>query len=179
MISRERQCSISRAVSICRDTDLREVSASEARTSDDVEAVRDLILEYADWLGVDLCFQDFDVEMADLAAVYAPPAGRLYLVRADGEPAGCIGLRPLAAAGEAEVKRLYVRAPYRGHGIARLLVARIIGDARDAGYRMLRLDTLRPRMPEADALYRSFGFVQTPPYYHNPYEGVVFYALEL
>lgn len=158
---------------------MAEIAVTEARTPDDVEAVRDLILEYAAWLGVDLCFQDFDAEKADLAKVYASPAGRLYLVRVDGEPAGCIGLRPLSTDGEAEVKRLYVRAPYRGHGIGRSLVARIISDARDAGHRLLRLDTLRPRMPEADALYRGFGFVETPPYYHNPYEGVAFYALEL
>jgi GNAT superfamily N-acetyltransferase len=100
-------------------------------------------------------------------------------VRVDGEPAACIGLKPIAAAGEAEVKRLYVRPAYRGHGIARALVTRIIEDARAAGYRTLRLDTLAPRMPEAEALYRSFGFGLTPPYYYNPYEGVVFYALDL
>ena len=158
---------------------MTEITTSEALTPDDVEAVRQLILEYAAWLGVDLCFQDFDTEMADLAAAYAPPAGRLYLVRADGAPAACIGLKPLAVSGEAEIKRLYVRPACRGHGIARALVSRIIEDARTAGYRTLRLDTWPPRMPEAEALYRSFGFSLTPPYYHNPYEGVVFYALNL
>ena len=156
-----------------------EITTSEARSVEDLEAVRTLILEYAAWLDVDLCFQNFDAEMADLAAVYAPPAGRLYLVRADGEPAACIGLKPLAKPGEAEVKRLFVRPSHRGRGIAGALVTRIIEDARAAGYSTLRLDTLPPRMPEADELYRSFGFVQTPPYYHNPYEGIVFYALEL
>jgi carbonic anhydrase len=162
-----------------RESPVVEIATSEVRSPDDVETVRELILEYADWLDVDLCFQDFDAEMADLAATYAPPAGQLYLVRVDGEPAACIGLKPIAAAGEAEVKRLYVRPAYRGHGIARALVTRIIEDARAAGYRTLRLDTLAPRMPEAEALYRSFGFGLTPPYYYNPYEGVVFYALDL
>lgn len=152
---------------------------AEARTAEDVAAVRELILEYAAWLDVDLCFQNFDAEMADLASAYAPPAGRLYLARADGTPAACVGLRPLAAAGEAEVKRLYVRPGCRGHGIGRALVARTVADARAIGYRRLRLDTLPARMPEADALYRGFGFVPTPPYYQNPYEGVVFYALDL
>ncbi len=152
---------------------------TEVRTPEDIAAVRRLILEYAAWLNVDLCFQNYDAEMADLAAAYAPPAGRLYLVRAGGAPAACVGLRPLAAEGEAEVKRLYVRPAFRRHGIARSLVKRVIGDAQAIGYRTLRLDTLPPRMPEADALYRSFGFQPTPPYYDNPYEGVVFYALEL
>jgi len=154
-------------------------ATEEAQTPEDIAAVRALVLEYAAWLDVDLCFQNFDAEMADLAAAYAPPSSRLYLVRVAGEPAACIGLRPLAAVGEAEVKRLYVRPAFRGRGIARALVARTIADARAIGYRMLRLDTLPPRMPEADALYRSFGFVATPPYYRNPYEGVVFYALKL
>jgi len=156
-----------------------EIVASEARTREDIDAVRDLIVEYAAWLDLDLCFQNYDAEIADLAAAYGAPAGRLYLVRSNGTPAACIALRPLAVDGEAEVKRLYVRPAYRGHGIARMLVQRIIADARTIGYRTLRLDTLPPRMPEADALYRSFGFQPTPPYYDNPYEGVVFYVLEL
>lgn len=152
---------------------------TEAQTPEDIEAVRSLIREYAAWLDIDLCFQNYDTEMADLAAAYAPPEGRLYLVRADRAPAACIALRPLDAEGEAEIKRLYVRPAHRGHGIARALVKRIIADARAIGYRTLRLDTLPPRMPEADALYRSFGFQPTAPYYRNPYHGVVFYALEL
>lgn len=162
-----------------RKTAAPEIATLEARASEDIEAVRDLIVEYAAWLDIDLCFQNYDAEIADLAAAYGAPAGRLYLVRADRSPAACIALRPLAIEGEAELKRLYVRPAYRGQGIARMLVQRGIADARTIGYRILRLDTLPPRMSEADALYRSFGFQPTPPYYDNPYEGVVFYGLEL
>lgn len=151
-----------------------------AATSDaDYAAARTLILEYAEWLGVDLEFQDFDGEIGDLPGLYGAPAGRLFLAFGGDVPAACVGLRRLPAIGEAEMKRLFVRPAFRGRGLARRLVRRVISTARDLGYRTLRLDTWPPRMAQADAMYRRLGFVSTPSYYHNPYPGVIFYALPL
>jgi GNAT superfamily N-acetyltransferase len=155
-------------------SDLR-IAASPA----DYAVARTLILEYADWLGVDLDFQGFDEEIGDLAGVYGPPAGRLFLAFDGAAPIGCVGLRPLAAEGEAEMKRLFVRPEFRGRGVARRLVRAVIEAAKQIGFCTLRLDTWPPRMAQADAMYRRLGFFPTPPYYNNPVMEVVFYALAL
>ena len=155
------------------------ITIETATAPDAFAAGRMLIQEYADWLAVDLCFQDYDEELANLETVYGPPDGRFFLARAGGRPAGCIGLRKMAAPGEGEVKRLYVRPDYRGLGLGRTLMQRTIEAAREIGYRCLRFDTLPPRMPEAQAMYRRLGCVETPPYYHNPVPGVVFMRLDL
>jgi GNAT superfamily N-acetyltransferase len=138
-----------------------------------------LIQEYADWLEVDLCFQDYDAELAGLETYYGPPTGRLYLAKVDGTAAGCMAVRALPVAGEGELKRLYVRPDCRGLGLARLLMERTIAAGREIGYRLLRFDTWPERMPEPQAMYRRFGFVETPPYYNNPVKGVIFMKLDL
>jgi GNAT superfamily N-acetyltransferase len=144
----------------------------------DVEAVRELFLEYADALGVDLCFQGFDRELEELPGSYAPPAGMLLLARApDGEPVGCVGLHALAG-DTCEMKRLYVRPFHRGEGLGRELAERVIEAARSRGYRALCLDTL-PSMVEAAPLYASLGFREIAPYYENPVPGARFLELEL
>jgi GNAT superfamily N-acetyltransferase len=150
-----------------------------AATPEAFATARGLIQEYADWLGVDLCFQNYDEELANLESVYGPPAGRLYLAMNGGEAAGCIGLRALDAPGEGEIKRLYVRPAGRGMGLGKLLVEHAIGAARQIGYGVLRFDTWPSRMPEAQAMYRRLGCVETPPYYHNPVPGIVFMRLDL
>jgi carbonic anhydrase len=155
------------------------ITIETAAAADAFAAGRALIREYADWLAVDLCFQGYDEELANLETVYGAPDGRFFLARVDGEPAGCIGLRKMAAAGEGEVKRLYVRPDCRDLGLGRTLMQRTIEAAREIGYRCLRFDTLPPRMPEAQAMYRRLGCVETPPYYHNPVPGVVFMRLDL
>jgi ribosomal protein S18 acetylase RimI-like enzyme len=144
---------------------------------DEVLMVRCLFEEYAASLGVDLCFQGFEKELAGLPGGYAPPQGRLLLALQDGQTAGCVALRALDP-GVCEMKRLYVRPDFRSHGIGRVLVDRIIQGARQAGYRHMRLDTL-PSMAAALVLYRRLGFQEIEPYYKNPVKGAVFLELQL
>lgn len=149
-----------------------------AHMTERLAAVRELFTEYQQWLGFSLCFQGFDAELAGLPGKYAPPAGRLYLAEHDGALAGCIALRPMVEEGFCEMKRLFVREAFRGHGIGRRLAERIVADARGLGYRAMRLDTLQ-RMESARSLYASLGFAAVPAYYDNPMEEVVYMELAL
>ena len=148
-----------------------------ARSDAEIAACRELFIEYQRGLGVSLCFQDFDAELAALPGDYAPPKGRLYLALARGRPAGCVALRPLFHR-DAEMKRLFVRPVHRGSGLGRTLALRIIEDARALGYDFLKLDTL-PNMKAAQRMYERLGFVDTAAYNDNPVGGVRFMALEL
>lgn len=151
---------------------------SRAESADDVDAVRELFRDYQETLGVDLGFQGFDRELAELPGSYAPPRGLLLLARRDdGEPVGCVALQELAP-DVCEMKRLYVRPSHRGDGLGRELVDAVIDAAREHGYRSMRLDTL-PSMVEAAPLYASFGFSEIEPYYDNPVAGARFLELEL
>jgi putative acetyltransferase len=149
----------------------------EATSPAQVEACRELFIEYQRGLGVSLCFQGFDAELAGLPGDYAPPRGRLYLALAAGRPAGCVALRPLFHR-DAEMKRLYVRPAHRGSGLGRLLANRVIDDARALGYEALKLDTL-PRMKAAQRMYERLGFRDTAAYNDNPVAGVRFMSLDL
>lgn len=150
----------------------------DATDPDDVAAARRLFGAYADWLAVDLCFQDFEGELATLPGAYAPPRGRLLLARVGGEAAGCVALRPLEP-GICEMKRLWVEPGFAGFGLGRELAEAIIQAARAAGYERMRLDTMPARMPAAQHLYGALGFVAIAPYYHNPLDGVVMLELAL
>ncbi len=149
-----------------------------AATSEQIGIVRDLFVEYQQWLNFSLCFQGFDKELAELPGKYAPPLGRLYLAECDGAVAGCIALRPMEEPGICEMKRLYVRDEFRGRGIGKYLTKTILSDAKEIGYTAMRLDTLE-RMETARSLYRNLGFNTIPAYYHNPLDEVVYMELPL
>ena len=157
---------------------LSDTSLTDAASPQELDTARRLFRAYAEWLAVDLCFQGFEQEVAGLPGRYAPPAGRLLLAKVAGEAAGCVGLRPLAP-GICEMKRLWVEPGFGGRGLGRALAEASIAAARAIGYRRMRLDTLPERMPAAQHLYRSLGFVEIPPYYHNPLPGVMMLELQL
>ncbi len=148
-----------------------------AEGAGDLGRVRELFLEYAATLDFDLSFQGFDRELAALPGAYGPPGGRLFLASVDGRLAGGVGLRPLDR-DISEMKRLYVRPEFQGLRLGRCLAQATIKAARGIGYRHMRLDTIA-NMRAAQALYRSLGFAEIPPYYDNPIEGTVYFELKL
>lgn len=152
-----------------------------ALSQGEVATARALFREYADALGVDLCFQGFEQELRELPGKYAPPAGRLLLAIeiVDGmdTPAGCGALRPLDA-GICEMKRLYVRRAFRGCGTGRVLAEALVAAAQEIGYHAMRLDTM-PAMHEAQGLYAAMGFREIGAYRNNPVPGSRFLELNL
>jgi ribosomal protein S18 acetylase RimI-like enzyme len=137
-----------------------------------------LFREYEKWLNVSLCFQGFEEEVNTLPGKYAPPDGRLYIVKSDDIYCGCIGLRKNED-GICEMKRLYLNEKTRGKGIGNTLVAKIIQDAKSIGYKKMRLDTIKEKMPKAVEIYTKYGFIEIKPYYHNPNPHTLFMELDL
>jgi GNAT superfamily N-acetyltransferase len=154
------------------------VSFSQARSAEQVAHARELFHEYAQSIGFSLCFQNFDKELAGLPGKYAPPEGRLLLAEYEGQVAGCVALRKFED-GICEMKRLFLRPAFRGKGLGRVLAQKIIAEAREIGYRRMRLDTVQPIMNDAIAMYRRLGFVEIPAYCVNPEPGVLYMELEL
>jgi ribosomal protein S18 acetylase RimI-like enzyme len=151
------------------------VRLDRAASAADLESIRELFLEYADSLGVDLNYQGFDREVRELPGDYAPPSGLLLLARRDDDVVGCVGVRPLDER-TAEMKRLYVRPSGRGLGLGRTLAEAAIAFAREAGFERMRLDTL-PQMERAQELYRALGFVAIEPYRFSAVPGTVYLEL--
>jgi putative acetyltransferase len=149
----------------------------EARGAHALATTRQLFEEYQRVLGISLDFQGFAEELRGLPGAYAAPRGALLIAHSDGEPAGCIAMRPCAT-DEAEIKRLYVRPTWRGMGLAERLVEAVEARARDAGYRALRLDTLASMAP-AMRLYERLGFVETPAYHAAILPGMRFFRKPL
>jgi ribosomal protein S18 acetylase RimI-like enzyme len=144
-----------------------------ARTADDLDAARQLFREYVAALDFDLDFQDFEREMQTLPGPYAPPDGAILLAETDDEPVGVVAVQPLDEDGVCEMKRLYVHPAYRQQSVGRRLTEAILDVARDLGYETMRLDTVAS-MTAARALYRSLGFEECAPYYHNPLDDAVY-----
>jgi ribosomal protein S18 acetylase RimI-like enzyme len=157
------------------------IKLSVPRSPDEINEIRKIFREYAEDLGVDLCFQHFDEELARLPGEYAAPRGALLSAVVDGELAGCCALRPLDTAdypNAAEMKRLFVRPAYRGIGLGRQLAEAALDAARQGGYGCVLLDTLSD-MEAARALYEDLGFEDIPPYYHNPIAGAHYLKVDL
>ncbi len=149
--------------------------------ADALEAARALFREYAGSLAVDLSFQDFEAELADLPGDYAEPRGALLLALVDGQLAGCCALRPLDNVdypNASEMKRLYVRKPFRRFGLGRQIAEAILDAARRAGYGCVLLDTLDD-MEAARALYEDLGFEEIPPYYQSPVVGAHYLKVDI
>jgi putative acetyltransferase len=146
-----------------------------------IDAAREIFIEYADSLGIDLGFQGFDEEIRLLPRGYLPPEGALLLAMVDGDVAGCAAMRPLTDvdyANACEMKRLYVRRPFRKFGLGRALAQSVMDIAASTGYSTMLLDTL-VEMEAARELYASLGFVEVPPYYYNPLPGAHYFKADL
>ena len=148
-----------------------------AESQSDFDISRLLFLEYAETLGFSLCFQGFDEELENLPGKYATPKGCILLAWDKLDCGGCVGLRPLNDT-VCEMKRLYIKPAYRGTGLGRLLAEKILKFANESNYSKIVLDTLSS-MDSAQGLYRSLGFAETDPYYHNPHPDVVFFEKKL
>lgn len=142
-----------------------------------IDEIKELFAEYTDMLGIDLTFQDYEKEIDTLPAKYALPKGRLYIALYDNAPVGCIALRPVDEK-YCEMKRLFVKPPFRGLKIGKLLIDTVIAEAKRMQYEYMVLDTLTS-LDRALFLYKSLGFCEFEPYYHNPIQGVVYLRLDL
>ena len=143
-----------------------------------VAQARELFLEYAQSLGMNLCFQNFEEELAGLPGHYAPPDGRLLLAEYETQLAGCVALHKWEN-GVCEMKRLYLRPQFRARGLGRALAEHIIAEARQIGYERMRLDTVEPIMKDAVGMYRKLGFKEIATYRLNPIAGAMYMELEL
>ena len=148
-----------------------------ANTDELIAQAKNLFQEYAESLGFDLCFQDFETELDTFPVQYSPPAGDLFLALSESQPIGCVGVRFLEK-GICEMKRLYVRPNFRGNNAGKKLSEAAIKAGKTLGYERMRLDTL-PSMEIANRMYKSLGFVEIDPYRHNPLEGAKYLELNL
>jgi len=150
----------------------------QAQSAPQVAQARELFLEYAHSLGMNLCFQNFEQELADLPGSYAPPDGRLFLAEYARQLAGCVALHKWEDS-ICEMKRLYLRPAFRGKGLGRVLAEAIIAEARTIGYQRMRLDTIEPIMKDAVEMYRKLGFREIAAYRANPLVGAMYMELPL
>jgi putative acetyltransferase len=150
----------------------------QAESPAQIAQVRELFLEYEQSLGVKLCFQNFEQELAELPGHYVPPDGRLLLAEYEGQSAGCVAHHRWDAS-SCEMKRLYLRPSFRGKRLGRAIAEKILAEARTIGYQRMRLDTIEPIMKDAVEMYRKLGFREIPPYRSNPIAGAMYMELQL
>ncbi len=158
-------------------TTVKTMQIINAHTTTHLNEIRTIFREYEQFLNVDLCFQGFEEELANLPGKYAHPKGALFLAVEDNSIAGCVAVRALEG-DICEMKRLYTRPSFRGRGLGRQLAEKIISEGEKLGYRLMRLDTLEI-LTAAMSLYQSLGFKKTGAYYHNPLENVIYWELPL
>lgn len=156
---------------------MRVVWSIRETVPEDMDKVRALFKEYEKWLGVDLCFQGFQAELASLPSPYARPRGAIFVALLQGEFVGCVAIKPLDKR-TCEMKRLFVREKARGRGIGRALARRAMREGQKLGYTKMRLDSLE-RMDKAIELYEGLGFRRIEPYYENPMADSVFMERKL
>ncbi len=142
-----------------------------------IAEARKLIQEYGQSLKINLDFQNFQTELKKLPGQYIAPKGILLLAIVDSKVVGCVALREYAA-NSCEMKRLYVKDAYRGKGIGKLLVTRLIEEARKIGYEFMKLDTI-PGMKRAQEIYESYGFYDINPFVYSPIDGTRYMELKL
>ena len=148
-----------------------------AHTQTEYAAAASLFREYAAWLDIDLCFQGFEEELADLNKMYAHPSGVIFLIREDDIYTGCVAVRKKDE-DVAELKRMYIKPGYRKGGLGSALLQKALDAAKEMGYKKIRLDTLSD-MTNAIDLYTKFGFYAIEPYYFNPEKNALFFEKKL
>ncbi len=150
----------------------------EVHTQQEYQIAALLFKEYAQEIGIDLEFQNFQKELSDLKKQYAKPQGTIWLAYNEHEDAvGCVGIRKLEDS-ICELKRMYVRKEARGTGLGKSLMEKSIEIAIELGYQKMRLDTLST-MHSAIHLYKSVGFYEIESYRFNPFDEAKYYELEL
>lgn len=152
---------------------------SKPQSLAELSVVKQLFLDYQAELGLDLCFQGFQEELDNLPGIYKEPIGCIFIIRGESEEiAGVVALKPLKEAATCEMKRLYVKPPFRKHKLGFLLVEAIIKEARKKGFEIMKLDTLE-KLQAAISLYKYFGFKETKAYNYNPDETVKYFEKKL
>lgn len=156
-----------------------DISIIKAQSQQQIISATHLFKEYADSLDFTLSFQNFEKELQQIPVMYGSPKGALLLVEVEGKYIGVAGLRNIENQSTCEIKRMYIKPEFQGKGLGKLLIQALIDEAIALHYEIIKLDTLGPKMPAAVALYKSFGFVETPPYNYNPYEGVLYFEKKI
>lgn len=148
------------------------------------DEVKELFTEYTDYLVKGdkefrkyLEIQKYDNEIENPEEKYGLPKGRLYVAYFENKVAGCIALRPLNDT-QCEMKRLYVKPQFRNKGIAKILVEKIISDAKEIGYNSMLLDTL-PFLTAATNMYKKMGFYEFECYNDSPLDNTIYMKLDL